>query len=204
MGAYYRPVIINKKGVATMYKSKLDDPKCTWNGHKLGEHSFIYNCLVADFIDSILIKRKGGKAKIVWLCDYHEPNERIPCTWDSVRESYIPCNFQNKKWEEDEDGYEKVIIDFYRTNRFLINLSKKECIDLYEIAIRQSSVYEILYYHPLPILTASDPEVMGGGDIMPEKVGYMRSAWAGDEIKIARTPPSPLECYKMIRWNYYD
>ena len=146
---------------------------------KLGEHSYLYNDYVAWVID--YIKKQRNSVRLVWMCDYHEPDGVIDITYfdDSLRKKK-PTKKILKKYDSI-----KFLKSFYK-DIYINNITKGEAINMSKlIEMHETGDTNRWTYHPLPILTASDTEPMGGGDIDSPVKGI----WRGDIITITRKSP---------------
>lgn len=152
MGAYYMATINN-----TMY-----DTHSRGNGLKLMEHSYINN----NYCNHIMNELKENPQPLVWLCDYHEPDEQCKFVWDDL--------------EEDES--ETCNSEF---TPIIINHSKGLYIDLAKLESDED-----LIIHPIPLLCNSEKHSMGGGDYHPED--SRRGTWCLDDISTADTLPDHL------------
>jgi hypothetical protein len=157
MGAYYKAVI--KDQAAGEYEAI--DPRNFEAGFKLMEHGF-FETDYTKFIEAILY---GNPTKLIWLCDYHEPDELTKHTWDTVKEIVRSNNVD-------------IIYPFMNNEYIIINHSKKLIIDVKELYEQMSKIdFKI---HPLVILTNSERKSAGGGDY--HKVDSRRATWCDDII----------------------
>ena len=163
MGAYYMATIIQEDYLAKMY-----DTHTLGNGLKLMEHSYIGN----NYVNHIMSLLDNDKQKLVWLCDYHEPDEKTQYVWNNVVE---------------ESGY--AAIDNFEDNKyFIINHSKKLYIDIEKLHnILEEKEPSGWYIHPIPILCNSDRDSQGGGDF--HKNDPRRATWCEDYIQATKEKP---------------
>lgn len=193
MGAYYNATIgfLNNENPEWMRYSSW---KCD-NGAKLMEHSYIGN----SYVSSVLSLLHNRKARLVWLCDYHEDGK---FNWDKVKEAV--------------DWKPRPI----RKPHIIVNHSKKEFISFKEILFAVFEKFEnnnidyahfvayknkeeervaLFIIHPLPLLVNSETEAAGGGDY---QIDYpLRSRWAGDIIEVLSEKSQKAE---KIKNSYKD
>ena len=137
------------------------DTHAIGNGLKLMEHSYLDN----DYCKHIISLLHNNPSKLIWLCDYHEPDDITKHTWETTQEN---------------DSY-KALDDFEDNDYWIINHTKKLYIDikkLYEIYFTNSA--DSWYIHPIPLLCNSDTQALGGGDYGPED--SRRATWCEDII----------------------
>jgi len=182
MGAYYWAVLIDHKTVV-----KPD-------GYKLMEHAYYNN----DSMNKVIkLLYKKGPSRIVWLCDYHEGE----ITWDTVEE-------EKYRSIEIPWGIKKPVTIDKKKCLYLVNYDKKEYVDLKKHFAVESILCDGSPIHPLPLLTNSDPEAMGGGDFYPYTP--IRSRWKGQMIGIsAEKPPEDFVditpfCYLIENEKYMN
>ena len=157
MGAYYKATI--KDSTTDIYQSI--NPHDLNAGSKLMEHGF-FDTDYIKFIESILYKNKSN---LIWLCDYHEPDELTNQTWDTVgKAEYI----------NDIDS----IYPFKNNEYIILNHSKKLIIDVKELLQKMPEI--VFKVHPLVILTNSERTSAGGGDY--HKEDSRRATWCDDII----------------------
>ncbi len=150
MGAYYAAAINETK-----YSTYLMD-----TGAKLMEHSYIENT----YCKAVEAKLLNNPQKLVWLCDYHDPDpETTELDWETTEDGFI----------ELPDSYSNV------TQRYFINHTKKVYIDVAKLALMNQTEWKI---HPLPILCNSDVESQGGGDY--HRSDSRRALWCEDTIEV--------------------
>lgn len=198
MGQYYHSIILkdDKKTVKTW--ALAHDLN---NGLKLMEHSYLDNSLV-NAVVNYLKKNNGGC--LVWAGDYAdaEPTkikkEEAKELWKAkVASGDTETSFADfwaksqDVYKRDEDGelvgknlYEmtekKPKMDYDTSDpgiRFLVNVTKKEYVDLWEAPCVDG--YTI---HPLPLLTA-EGNGRGGGDYSGLNMD-MVGTWARDYIVV--------------------
>jgi hypothetical protein len=172
MGAYY-----------FAYNETDNKCICSSGGLKLLEHAFINN----PFVSAVMIALAGGmdekipnwkNKELVWLCDY---NDSFNVEWYAVPEEKIIK--PSKK-------------DIEKINQcYILNHTKKEYVSMKEFKLIHDEIKindkdgVIEVYHPLPLLTKSDKEYMGGGDYKPENNDELVGYWCGDVISVENEPP---------------
>lgn len=175
MGQYYKPTNLDKMEWVYSHEIKSEfynlDGKLVecGEGMKLMEHSYLGNKMM-NVIENFLLE--GGEwfgNRIVWAGDCAENEENTETTlYDLVEE-------KGKKVMGSTKGLPN--------ERYLLNLDKKEFIDLSKIK-RDKEGFAI---HPLPLLTC-ESNGLGGGDFYgeDERIG----TWARDRIGITKVKPS--------------
>ena len=155
MGAYYMGTII------TDNEAKRYCTHSTGNGLKLMEHSYLEN----NYCKHIVSLLKDNPQKLIWLCDYHEPDDITKCTWNNT---------------EEVEKYD--VLDLFKDNKYYIyNHTKKLYIDVKRLLkLYEDSENSSWSIHPLPILCNSDTGSQGGGDMHREE--SRRASWCEDII----------------------
>ena len=154
MGAYYEACV-------------RDERYCTHelnNGLKLMEHGYIGN----NYCQAIEYKLLNNPQPLVWVCDYHEEDDRCSITWENTEEGTL---------EEAPNAYIKNKIVY------VLNHSKGLYFELSKVQELLGESEYGLYIHPLPILCNSDITAMGGGDFHPEDI--RRGTWCLDDISVS-------------------
>ena len=129
------------------------------DGLKLMEHSYLENTYV-NFVVGLL---ENNPSNLIWLCDY--ANGHI--NWKNVDEV-----------KTTEFGKLKTFTDGY-----LINHSKNEYVDLATYKLQMDTGDWIV--HPLPILTNSETDTQGGGDL--HTIVKYRNRWSNNLIEYSST-----------------
>lgn len=207
MGQYYKPFLLDKQ------TSKPIGCFISWdydNGAKLTEHSYMENNFV-NAVANYIIKLKG--ARLVWAGDYADKVENLDkeifdvCV-ESLKKGY--CADNPKEMEEVISAgfnYYEIAAALTETNpdfnihynncknvvdrgyRFLVNETKKEFVDLWNIPC-VSQGYDI---NPLPILTAGyNANGQGGGDYDGLSLDFV-GRWCGDVINYKKRGKTYLD-----------
>lgn len=172
MGQYYFPIIIKNN------KFNLDTARYGYshdydNGLKLTEHSWVGN----HFVNAVLNSLEEGD-RLLWFGDYAEfedltkNSDSIFSKEDFDEISFCFSNIRSIDKVEDPSKY----------NRFVVNKTKKEYIDLTEYAAWAPKDEFDWVMHPVPLLTAIG-NGKGGGDYWSSHPDFDSvGTWAGDEI----------------------
>lgn len=191
MGQYYMPYI----------KSLKDNQERSVNAHKFGsglkitEHSWIGNNMCSQVYNWIL----NNPSIVAWVGDYAEfemINNKHSITkkvWDKIR-SAIWGSDKNKYQQKPES--ELFYFDFYK-NRYLVNESKKQFLDIEEFR-KRCFIVDWGCLSPLSLLTAIG-NGQGGGDYFgrnEDKIGI----WAFDTIQITDQKPD----YEEIKIDFIE
>jgi hypothetical protein len=113
MGAYYAAVI----------KDELYEPWTTEDRAKLAEHSYIGNPYVETIMDILY----NNPQPLVWLCDYHKPDETTELTWENV---------EHIKYELAKDR---------SSHYYVLNHSQKMYIDMAKLSCSNISLAISMY-----------------------------------------------------------
>ena len=170
MGQYYKPIILTKgkKSIVGYWNSFK-----TNNGGKLMEHSYICNHL-CNCVENYLIKNGGGR--VVWAGDYADNEKGKDYNLYGLAEKELKYDCKDNS-----------------NARFLVNVDKKEYVDLWDL-----TTIDELTLHPLPLLTA-EGNGNGGGDYHGIDNHYV-GTWARDYIKLfLNSERNEIEGYKEIR-----
>ena len=161
MGSYYMATIVNNKNEGKMY-----DTHALGNGLKLMEHSYIGN----NYVNYVLSLLEGKENRLVWLCDYHNPDENTKLTWEKCVE------------ETEYDKSVRIEDDKY----YVINHTLNVYIDIKKLdQLEEDNGWTI---HPIPILCNSDTQSQGGGDF--HKEDSRRASWCEHYIEVTLDKPS--------------
>ena len=212
MGQYYRPVL-TKNGKTTLFgnqsKNELTGVFDDWHGLKIMEHSWIGN----ELVDGIAQKLYNRKGRVAWVGDYTSDIMNEVVSTDGTKAPMSPDElYYATLFQRDEDGnfvknsngyrveLNKLPKDvkkskcvkyngtFKMVHKFLINLTKKEYIDM-DAYISRSMTKDGWCIHPLPLMTSTGGD-QGGGDYHE---GYICQSyvgeWAYDEITIKDKAP---------------
>lgn len=170
MGAYYNPAIkVNQEEFLDEYVRFSPYPFN--NGAKLAEHGYLANPFVNGVLNTIPLDKEF---KLIWLCDYCDDED---INWNTIKERVLK-NRQLLARKKPENVY-------------YFNINKKEYVDISQLlkyTIKDEFKY-IYVFHPLVLLTNSEKDSAGGGDINKEdmltqsmKEFYVeyRGHWKGD------------------------
>ncbi len=181
MGQYYKAISLDAQTYLCAHDHTGDQDGGGFNGIKLMEHSYIGNPLTAAVEN--LIKEGGAwyGHRIVWAGDYADPE---PNTSNGEEENEHNLYFLIEK---------KLILPAKNQKhnsklRYLINLDKKEFVDINKIS--EIEDWAGTKIHPLPLLTC-EGNGQGGGDFHNEKDPYydMIGSWARDRVTISTEKP---------------
>ena len=178
MGAYYEATLTANEGHTEVYGSKVTEGTpfrvSTYsfdNGAKLMEHSYIEN----SYVDGILGLIEDNPTNVIWLCDYTENEEgKNPYTWDTVNEV-----------ETTEKVAKQLQTKNHRSNGFIINHTTNEYISLKSYKKEFAKHSNEWATNPLPFLTNSETECMGGGDLRTEEP--IRGLWKNHLISYTKS-----------------
>lgn len=184
MGQYYKFIILSdsvpEKGMTEIIRIALSAHEYN-NGAKLTEHSYIGN----NFLSVIewLISPHGMfyKTRIVWAGDYADAEPIIGQNLYNISSSYEEKNtYPIIRPPKDFDA---------NKYRYIINHTKREYIDKFNLTIYTSSYDNREYImHPLPLLV-SEGNGRGGGDYGGENKDIC-GIWARDVISVEESMPS--------------
>lgn len=140
------------------------------NGLKLMEHSYVRN----NYVLTIMAMLFNNPQKLVWLCDYHEPDENTKASWETINDS---------SYSED------LSLDQANNKYFIINHDKNCFIDVEKLIqlYKEDENYSEWMIHPIPLLCNSDESALGGGDYHPRD--SRRATWCEDLIETSFEPP---------------
>lgn len=156
MGQYYHPIIVTKNEALEF------NPHIYNESAKITEHSNFSTPMIG-LVMQYLYDRRKDNPRLVWQGDYGEPLN-VGFGKDNVQVRY-------HSYPEDVPDLKEV-----GTYRYIINLDKKEYVDLVKCR-------EMCEFHPLPLLTANG-NGRGGGDYLGSDMDLVGS-WAGDRIAVA-------------------
>ena len=155
MGQYFHPIIATKRDCLEF------NPHRYREGAKITEHSD-FNTPMIGIVMQYLYDRRKDHPHLVWQGDYGEPLN-LEFGKDNVQVMY-------HAYPEDVPDLKEV-----GTYRYIINLDKKEYVDL--VKCRETCIL-----HPLPLLTANG-NGWGGGDYHGSDMDLVGS-WAADRIAV--------------------
>lgn len=156
MGQYFIGAILKKNHIKNKLPIKIAvSPTIFGDLYKLLEHSYIGSNYVG-YILSLLGDDKYYGYPLVWAGDYADPINNK--NYYSLAGLYVRSHKQTNL------GF-----DYYR---YIINLSKKQYIDLMD--------YDDSYIHPIPILTSIGNGEGGNGDYIGTSNANMVGKWAFD------------------------
>ncbi len=186
MGQYYKAISLDAQNFLLAHDHAGNGG---FNGVKLMEHSYIGNPLTAA-VENLI--QEGGAwygHRIVWGGDYADPEP-------------------NTGNEDFPDGYplyflitDKLVLPKEKQKRngrlrYLINLDKKEFVDMYKVP-KFNDGYRI---HPLPLLTC-EGNGRGGGDF--HKGDILIGTWARNRVTIQPKKPKDPRM-KEIHFNLVE
>lgn len=185
------------------------NPYSNYHGAKIMEHSWWGN----DLVNGVVKRLYNKKGRVAWVGDYtSDITDRVvsndgteaPLSPSELYSGGIYDRDENGKIKRDENGYniiteqlpdnvKKMEVVRYNPNfkldgKFLINLSKKEYLDL--SAYKERSVTDDGWcVNPIPLLTSTGGD-QGGGDYHEGLIdqNYV-GTWAYDELIIKDTLP---------------
>lgn len=163
MGAYYE---------ATIGETRYDTHALD-NGLKLMEHSYVENnyCMAIEYM------LLDNPQSLVWLCDYHEADDKVSLTWDNTNE-------EAPKAAPDDFGKE----NYYIINHdYDVYYDRNKLLELY----KETNGEDSWAINPLPLLCNSDSDAQGGGDFHSSDI--RRGIWAGDSIEIKMDRPLNMD-----------
>jgi len=181
MGQYYQPTNIDKK--ESLYSHDYN------NGLKLMEHSYIGNRFVAAAM-LLLEDHDGAHTEhptkdgswsgdhFVWAGDYSEfaGSDDTRGIYEEADNNRIQFGFSDL-WPNE-------------VGRYIVNLDKKEYVNLSKY-IGQSEPDEWGFViHPLPLLTC-EGNGNGGGDFFGTDAGGVIGTWARDRITVVKKDKLP-------------
>lgn len=164
MGQYYNPVVKDSDGNCVTYRMT--------SGLKLTEHSWIGN----DDVEGIAAMLYHNPQSLAWVGDYVEKEEMAEV---------------NMSTHEDEQRIPNVPENFDITDKYIVNHTKNEYINVSEY-IQRSTFEEGWTQHPLSLLTAMG-NGRGGGDYYSPVNAHMIGKWAGDVISIEDVAPREMD-----------
>jgi len=186
MGQYYKPISIDK--MEFVYSHNYA------NGLKLMEHSWVGNGFVA-VVEHLIAK--GGKwfgDRIVWAGDYAdaEPDHGKDNLYSLVGDNEI----KPKPVKTNGDPQ----------FRFIVNMDKKEFVDLEKVPLSDTYTDENgkvwpYHIHPLPLLTC-EGNGRGGGDFHGKDRWGVVGKWARDRITVQNELPE--EGYSAILFDLVE
>jgi len=141
------------------------------------EHSY----LNSDYCRYIDLQLFNTPQHLIWLCDYHEPNDNTQLTWNDIPEATVP------------DSYEKELKNLPQYY-LILNHTKKCYINTKELSEIQNNKQWII--HPLPILCNSDDGYQGGGDF--GKHDSRRATWCEDKLETTPLHNDIINKYKNV------
>lgn len=189
MGAYYNPAVQleDEKFLDNYIRFS---PYPFNNGQKLAEHGYLLNKFVNSILNTIPL---DTKFKMIWLCDYCEDKE---LNWDNIEE----IEFTKTEVRRMKKRPQKT---------FIVNLDKKEYIDIEQLLkTNKKKPFDGWLFHPIVLLTNSETEAAGGGDIsddylatdeMGEYCRKHRGSWKGDTLVRTMHPVSIDMEYKDFK-----
>lgn len=169
MGQYFRAILLGKKEQNKENIIGALSPFDYANLSKITEHAYERNSFVNAVMNTIA-KHKDG-VRVVWAGDYakNEKNRRTNL-YDIV----------SSMDEKGEDVYIKKASMKHYEGRYLLNESKAEAVDLWNLP-----EFDGYTMHPLPLLTVEGNEQGGGGTYHGTSMNLVGS-WARDLIKIQK------------------
>lgn len=191
MGQYYKAVVIQENG-----DEYVLDPTRYGNGLKLMEHSWVGN----DFVNLVLSFITGNVSRVAWIGDYsNEQNDNKKYNFgegfisgaDDFNKIYIDVwkNYKTKHIKQLPSDIKQVQFTCTETDFFLINLTKKIYVDLYNYCLESTDRDGQWCINPLPILTCVG-NGLGGGDYYGERGREEIGSWAFDRIYFSDLRPS--------------
>ncbi|MBR6012264.1 MAG: hypothetical protein IK062_00600 [Selenomonadaceae bacterium] len=187
MGQYYRVILGNTIGTACKVFDRSVDGE--YIGAKLMEHSWWKN----DFVNAFAEKLYLHKKRVCWVGDY--ANEPEDFNFDFEVVVNIPS--YQEVWGENVKlcGVKKS--DFTLDNKFLLNYTTKEFIDLNEYK-EKSMDKQGWIIHPLPLLTAVGND-RGGGDFHKGNIGFKNvGIWAWNLISISDKVSKSFKKFDLV------
>ena len=171
MGQYYRIIFLSdikyKKEIIRIWLSPWDYN----NGSKIMEHSYIGNYLVNTVEELLSPSGMFYKSRIVWAGDYAD-------TEKETGQNLYHMADENKQHLVEKKNTSP-------TNKYIINHTKKEYVDMNKIIDLTNS--DELIIHPLPLLV-SEGNGRGGGDYYGANED-MCGRWARDIISVENECP---------------
>ena len=203
MGQYYKPVSIDK--MEYLYSHNFG------SGLKLMEHSYIGN----DFVRVVerLLSPKGAwyKTRFCWSGDYMDEGLFVPTGYKFYIEeekkykhtlySYVGEEGKNsiegvdkiddtvsydERYKIHKEMAKKFIKTLPKAGKFLVNHTRKVCLDLSKEEKHTYDKNWKVAIHPLPLLTCSG-NGRGGGDYRGNQIELL-GTWAGDVISMEHKP----------------
>jgi hypothetical protein len=221
MGQYYYPTSIDK--MEYLYSHDFD------NGLKLMEHSYVGNHFVRAVEKLLSPKGAWHKTRFCWAGDYMDAGLFLPEGTPLKCEEGYDITLHSVVREEGKNAFERLVeIEKYdfsewekkkklveeltkkwlktlpRKGRYLVNHTKKLCLDLKAEDVDRGkdkhgdSIWNI---HPLPLLTCSG-NGRGGGDYSGSKMNIV-GTWAGDVISLEHKPMYTLNKPILFSEKYY-
>ena len=169
MGQYFKTVLLGQKEGTKENIIGALSPFDYQNLNKITEHAYERNEFVNAVMNTIA-KYKDG-VRVVWAGDYAK-NE--PHRGKNLYEIVATMN------EKGEDVYIKKASMKHYEGRYLLNESKCEAVDLWNLP-----EFDGYTMHPLPLLTVEGNEQGGGGTYHGTSMNLVGS-WARDVIKIQK------------------
>lgn len=204
MGQYYHAVmtqgnkttVFNNRTALVTEQDKIEgkrDSYYNYHGLKIMEHSWLKNDLVNGVAKRILNK----KGRVAWVGDYSDDiifkaadGKETPLTLGQLY--MVACCEEDRNFEVPANvkfmRFVKYDPAFTMEHKFLINLTKKEYINMDEY-IERSGDKDGWCIHPLPLLTSTGGD-QGGGDYHECYIdSHLVGHWAYDELIIKEVEP---------------
>lgn len=174
MGQYYHPISIEKEQYVLSHDFE--------NGLKIMEHSWIGNNFVNVVMNMISKGGKWFKTKIVWAGDYAEVEEGLDV---NLYKKFYDNQMPKKDLAHEEQHKNQ--------NRYLVNLTKKEYIDLKKTEKNKNKWGWSI--HPLPLMTC-EGNGQGGGDFFGGDPDGLVGSWSRCVVVAQKT--KPRNCKEII------
>lgn len=182
MGQYYEVYTKDTKGAIKIFSPT--------GGLKIMEHSWWKN----DFVNAIATMLNWDPHRVAWIGDYAEPDDCMGTEECIKMEAMEMVNsifdMEEASLEVNKEGQlseENKVLQLTMDNKFLINHTKKEFINLTKY-YKQCVDSDGWCIHPLPLLTAVG-NGRGGGDYYSENGAKDVGRWAFDLLEIDDLPP---------------
>lgn len=195
MGQYYTATLTRNNKTRCFFPLEFD------SGSKLTEHSWIGN----NFVGTVASKIYNRKGRLAWVGDYASGVVDKVTSADGTSCQFTPDelysggrDYQDSKgnWHTQKlMGLSKapvVFTEFDYTDKYFINLTRKEYIDMNEFIARSSMTDESWLgwcQNPVSLMTAVGNN-QGGGDYYDNLIGFEYvGTWAFDEVVIKDKEP---------------
>ena len=181
MGQYYKIFMCKEDGSEPRAYTSYDYN----NGAKLMEHAYYGNEFVEVALSQIA-DNNGEPLRIWWVGDY--------ATVEDIPEEKKKYNPIFNAWTSQCDSKFNPTPFDYEKQRYLVNVSTHEYIDLMSVYEQNKVSGWTGSIHPLPLLTAVG-NGRGGGDYHGESATNKKSVgiWAGDLLQIVDKIPESSE-----------